>query len=355
MVETAPGASASGNSLIGLVLSGSPLGPPEEERATPELDKVGELVARGAYPEAGELAEKLLREGTRDVRIIGPWLFGAFLSRDLSSILTIFGTLHELLTQRWGSFGPRAKKEVLADNGLRWLFKAIARHLEHHQTLQDATWNGWREPRTREPLQQALDLSEPLLAALASTLPKGHSVPPFRQVISWIQTFLKTQASQPEVSQAVPTPASQPTVAPTEQPREDSPEVAVAEPEPTAGEKPAARAQGPAVSSVPASPALELLMRKLEAFNSLVREHDFVKASVVAADVLALIERFDPRVYLPALFTPFFTHLSTHAQELEPLLHSTESLSFKALNQLYQVDLDTFLRQGSAQGIEAEE
>ncbi|HEX8706381.1 MAG TPA: type VI secretion system protein IglI family protein [Myxococcaceae bacterium] len=329
------------------MLGASPLGPPEEERATPELDKVGELVARGAYAEAGQLAEKLLREGVRDVRIIGPWLFGTFLARDLPSIHTIFGTLQELLTQRWASFGPRAKKEVLADNGLRWLFKAICRHLEYHQSLQDKTWNGWREPRNRETLQQALDLSEPLLAALASTLPKGHSVPPFRQVISWMQAFLKTVASQPA-------PVSQPAVT-AEQTREDSPETADSEPEPTAGEEPAATAPRSAASSVPASPALELLMRKLQAFNSLVREQDFVKASVVAADVLALIERFDPRVYLPALFAPFFSHLSTHAQELEPLLQSMESLSFRALNQLYQVDLDTFLLQSPMQGRGEEE
>ena len=67
---------------------------------------------------------------------------------------------------------------------------------------------------------------------------------------------------------------------------------------------------------------------------------------MVAADVLAVVERFDPRVYLPSLFSRFFVDLSKHVEQVEPLLQSTESLSFRALNQLYQVDLDTFLAQG---------
>jgi hypothetical protein len=352
MVETTSSSSASEGSLIGLVLGASPLGPPEEERAANELDKVGELVARGAYAEAGQLAEKLLREGTRDVRIIGPWLFGTFLTGELSSILPIFRTLHELLTQRWASFGPRAKKEVLADNGLRWLFKAISRHLEHHQSLQDATWNHWREPRVRELLQQALDLVEPLLVALASTLPKGHSVPPFRQVILWMQTFMKTVASEPAGPQAEPAPAAQPAEAASNKAPDDAREP---EPETTARKEFAAQPQASTAPSIPASPALELLMRKLQAFDSLVQDRDFIKASVVATDVLALVERFDPRIYLPNLFTLFFTHLSTHAEELEPLLQSTETLSFRALNQLYQVNLKAFLLQNPAQSTGQEE
>jgi hypothetical protein len=97
---------------------------------------------------------------------------------------------------------------------------------------------------------------------------------------------------------------------------------------------------------MPVSPALAQLMNKLAAFNTLVERQDYQRASVVAADVLQVVEHFDPRVYLPALFSRFFAGLSTHAEQVEPLLQSTESLSFRALDQLYRVDLETFLSQG---------
>ncbi len=337
MVEPALGAAAPDHSLLQRVVGASPLPPSPEEHDSPELDKVGDLVTRGTYTEAGKAAEQLLRAGTRDVRLIGPWLFGAFLAQGPASLHTLFSALHELLTQRWGAFGPRARKEVQADNGLRWLFKAICKHLEHHEQLQDTIWQGWREPRHREPLQQSLTLSEPLLAALASTLPKGHSIPPFRQLVAWLRTFTQALPEDPSAPPGEPE-ALTPAEAIPAEPQTDAREAGAD----TAEEEPSAPPLQESRPMVPASPALELLMRKLHAFGALIQEKDFLKASVVASDVLSIVERFDPRLYLPALFTPFFTHLSTHAQELEPLMQDTESLSFRALHQLYQVDLDAF-------------
>ncbi|RKH56480.1 hypothetical protein D7V93_20220 [Corallococcus llansteffanensis] len=113
---------------------------------------------------------------------------------------------------------------------------------------------------------------------------------------------------------------------------------------PKKGKGRAARAESPdAGPTVPMSPALAQLVRKLSAFEALVEREDFVKASVIAVDVLATVERFDPRVYLPMLFSGFFNGLSQHADAIEPLLHGTESLGFRALDQLYRVDLDAFL------------
>jgi hypothetical protein len=96
---------------------------------------------------------------------------------------------------------------------------------------------------------------------------------------------------------------------------------------------------------MPVSPALAQLMKKLAAFNTLVERQDFQRAGVVAADVMHVVEHFDPRVYLPALFSQFFAGLSTHAEQVEPMLQGTETLSFRALDQLYRVDLETFLAQ----------
>jgi hypothetical protein len=342
MAETASGPAPAGASLFERLFSADTLPPPEEERSSTELDKVGDLVTRGEYHAAGQAAEKLLREGLRDVRLVGPLLFGNFLDQGLTSIPNLFSSIHELLTKRWSAFGPRAKKELLADNSLRWLFKLLNKHLEGHERLKDAVWMGWCEPHHREPLLQALALSEPLLVALASTLPKGASVPPFRQLVSWLQTFVQALAPTPPALESEPTPLPQPEALPAR----PAPVEAVEEPPILSPQLPQAMPPKDSMPMLPISPALELLMRKLQGFNTLVDGGDFLKASVVASDVLALLERFDPRVYLPALLTPFFTRLSTHAQEMEHLMRDTESLSFRALHQLYQVDLNAFLAPG---------
>jgi hypothetical protein len=251
----------------------------------------------------------------------------------------------ELLTERWEAFGPSVRKELMADNGLRWLLKAMSKHLEYHERRQDAVWTGWCVPSNREPLDEALERSARLLSVLGSTLPKGGCVAPFRQLVSWLTTFQRALPAEPEPVQEEPAAAPEPE-ADGARPEEEPPGEEAAS-QPLEGGEPApapAQASGP---MLPVSPALALLMRKLQAFDTLVRREDFLKAGVVASDVLALLESFDPRVYLPALFTPFFASLSTHAARVEPRMHDTHALSFRALQQLYQVDLDTFLAQAA--------
>ena len=95
-----------------------------------------------------------------------------------------------------------------------------------------------------------------------------------------------------------------------------------------------------------ATPEHADFVRRLQAFETLIGREDFVRAGVVAADLLGTIERFDPRVYLPSLLSGFFSGLSRHVEAIEPNLQTGDTLAFKALEQLYKVDLDAFLALG---------
>lgn len=97
------------------------------------------------------------------------------------------------------------------------------------------------------------------------------------------------------------------------------------------------------------SPALEQLLRKLAAFDRLVERQDFSRASLVATDVLHVIDHFDPLVYLPSLFSRFLSGLSAHGRSIEPVMKGgPQSLSDRALERLYRTDLDAFLRSASS-------
>jgi hypothetical protein len=322
-------------------LQGSPPEQENPEDEDPRLSAVADHVTKSTYAQAARTAEELLRDGIRDVRIIGAYLFGSFVEQGLEAMPRIFRSALLCLTESWEAFGPREKKAVLANNGLRWLFKTLSRHLLHHERLKDEEWKRWREPSNRAPIEEALSLGKPLLAACAQRLPDGDSVQAIRPVLSWLQEHLSAvpaEAPPPKEAQlaAVPDPEEEP---------DEEPETPESEPEPRprpAAARSSASAQAP---GLPISPAMELLLRKLQAFDMLVAEQDFLKAGIVAADVLGTIERFDPRVYLPTIFARFFSGLSSHAETIEPMLHNTESLAFRSLDQLYRVDLDAFLEQ----------
>ncbi|WP_224360572.1 type VI secretion system protein IglI family protein [Hyalangium versicolor] len=310
---------------------------PDMDGSDERLGKVNDLVAKSAYLDAARAAEALLKEGEHDVRLVGPYLLGVFLEGGMAAMPVVYHSLSSMLLRNWQFFSPRERRDVYADGGLRWLIKVLNKHLEHHERMKDATFLAWSAPSNREPLEQALALSEEIFASFSRVMPRNGCEAPFRRLTQWLEGHLQSLPVPPP-----PEDAAAPD--PEEEPEEDDSSEEEARPA-------APVSAGP---TIPVSPALADLMRKLAAFNTLVERGDMVKASVVAADVLALIERFDPRVYLPSLFSRFFSGLSTHAEQVEPLLQSTESLSFRALDQLYRVDLSAFLEQ-SAQLGEAED
>jgi hypothetical protein len=312
---------------------------PDLDSSDERLGKVNDLVARSSYLDAARAADTLLREGLFDVRLVGPYLLGLFLEGGMAAMPVMFHSLSSTLLRNWQFFGPRERKDVFADVGLRWLLKVLNKHLEHHERLKDETWQRWRDVSNREPLEQALALSEEIFSSFGRVMPRNGCEAPFRRLTQWLEGHL----------QSLPEPA--PAIAAAPEPEDDAEAEAETGNTHAAGSPPAAATVGP---SIPVSPALAQLLNKLAAFNTLVEREDFGRATVVAADVLAVIERFDPRVYLPSLFSRFFSGLSEHAEQVEPLLQNTESLSFRALDQLYRVDLDAFLKQ-STQAREAEE
>jgi hypothetical protein len=328
-------------SLLEAPISGPPPDSSEEDGPDPRLEAVAEHVARGAYREAAHAAADLLREGRRDMRLVSAYLFGAFHEQDLKAMPAIFRSIATTLTGSWESFGPPEKRAVFADNGLRWLLKTMSKHLAHHEKLKDDRWKRWCEPDNRAPINEAIGLSNPILAALATTLPKNGCAEPLRALVSWLQAHVKALPTQLQPVESAPASAQpdEPSEAEERTPEEEP------QPEPVAARtSPAAKSAAP---GLPISPPMALLLRKLAAFDALIAREDYLKAGVVAADVLATVERFDPRVYLPTIFSRFFTGLSTHAEVIEPLLHNTDSLSFRSLDQLFRVDLDAFLEQPS--------
>lgn len=93
------------------------------------------------------------------------------------------------------------------------------------------------------------------------------------------------------------------------------------------------------------SPALRLLLRRIEAFHRLVDQRRYRAAAIVLRDLLQTFRAFDPRVFLPSLVAPLFTALRPHEKALGPLLKEPQPAPAEdALLSLYLCDLDLFVR-----------
>lgn len=341
-----------------------------ESSLTPEqveerVDRIIALTARGGYEEAARASEALLREGVKDIRLVTPYLFGAFLAHGPRSLPALLSTLHQVFTRGWEQLGPEDNKPTLADSGLLWLFKALHKHLEFHGRAQDDVWRKWCESCLQAHVQEALQHASELLETLEQRLPGGGGVTRLIQVIGWLgdnrDLFPEAAASpiQAQAMEQVKAPVVERKEAPPPARREEQEEEEEEEEEEAHEEPPeevrleapsAPRRSAPSRPGLEHSPALEQLLHKLAAFDMLVERQDFSRASMVAADLLHVIDHFDPLVYLPSLFSRFLTGLSAHAGELEPLMQGSRSLGERALERLYRADLSAFL--GSAPAAE---
>ena len=97
-------------------------------------------------------------------------------------------------------------------------------------------------------------------------------------------------------------------------------------------------------ATLPVSHLLDLLIRRIVGFERLVRRKDYRRAAIVADDVLKAFESFDPRLYLPTVFSPFFSLLAQHGDKIQGQEPQADNLPTRALRYLYQVDLDAFVR-----------
>ncbi len=294
---------------------------PDLESSDERLEKVNGLVARSAYVEAARTAEALLREGLRDVRLVGPYLLGLFLERGLDAMPVVFRSLSSTLLRELAVLRParaqgrlRRHRPALAAQGAEQAPGAP----RAPQGRDVAALARAQQPRASGG--GARRSARQIFSALGRRCPGTACEAPFRRLTQWLEGHVqRCPLRRPSSSRSRARDGGR--ARGGVEPEADE---AAPEPSPRRAPRTRRRSRGPACPSLP---RLAQLMRKLAAFDTLVEREDFQAASVVAADVLSLVERFDPRVYLPLLFSRFFAGLSTHAETLEPLLQGTDSLS----------------------------
>lgn len=101
------------------------------------------------------------------------------------------------------------------------------------------------------------------------------------------------------------------------------------------------------------SSALLSLMQRMTALESVLQQHQYLKAAVVLQDLQYKLEHFNPLLYFPQYFGSFTTTRAHYAGLLAPYFEQQNGLHWQALYQCYQSDLQAFLAVPEISGSES--
>jgi hypothetical protein len=305
---------------------------PGLDSVDPRFMEITTLVQNGDYAGAASQAEEILEEGVYDIRIIVFYLYGLFIEQNPTVLTTVFQCLDGLLTQNWEAVGPVVKREKHAQNSLNWLVKQLLKRLQYEESAKGETWEQWIVEAGSDEVQETLDAAAGLQRSLGMALAEGSKpiMDGLAKIIAWLRGFqqvvYRELKSEPE-----PEPLQENAAGPS---LSQSVETAIP-----------ARAMGSDADApaVEGSYHLKVLMRKLQAFEQLIKEEKFPKAAIVASDINAILAGFDPKLYFPKLFARFSYLLATNITELAAYEDQKDTLEWHALEEYYKVDVDGFI------------
>jgi hypothetical protein len=306
--------------------------PPARELALvdADLDRVVALAERGQFVAAAENAQRLFQERVYDVRLLGFYLYGAFVEQQAPGLLRILRCAAIVLGTSWPALGPSEKKARHCDVALRWLFSHIVDHTRFLRRVKKDEWQAfverWAECEVQATLRQAAEVLV-LLDRDGNMGQASAALSTLRDLLAALP--VRAPAAEP-ASPVEPAPEPEPAAEP------DGPDGPVAAP---AAESSAA----PPTLTVPLSPPLHALLRKLAAFNRLVKNAQYQQAAIVYKDIKQIIEKFNPCVYLPSLFGEFYKNVLESSAQLVPNLDKPVDFTTTMLIELYNTDLDLFV------------
>ena len=324
------------------------------------------------YEEAAKVARSLLDGQGYDLQIVVRHLFGAFLEHGFAALPALLDSLAGTLEAAFSAADAdekRLRKDV--DLNLTWLCRTLRDRLDYHHAQRDPVYKAWLASAEAKLVEAIRAACARLYAAVERLVPQSRSLELIAGMDAFANETLRGLLSKPAAAPGAAAPGLEPAQATPRRaaamrrdshagargdeggpspPVEEAPE---RDPDSAARRRAASRAlavrPAPPASGAPPddcdSPALRLFRDKMAAFAVLMERGDFARAAVVAGDINTVIDHFDPRIYLPRLLSPYFKRLASGVGNLAPYWESSESAAWKAMEQLYLVDLQAFLEE----------
>lgn len=289
----------------------------------PRLSDIATLVQEGDFQRAALQSKEILDEKIYDIRIIGYYLYGHFTEGGLAAAEEIFTCLTEILNQNIAALGPARNRDKHIKNTLSWLFKTISNNLVYETEKRTEVYAQWQESITPEQVQEILQSGGRLQEAIAMLEVSSDVIDALTKILEWLQVFQNVVYREQSRE---------------EEQQEDFVEETAQQQEPKKSWR-----DDSAVEGIEGSYHMKLLMTKLDAFDRLVQADKLALAAIVADDINNLISNFDPKLYFPGLFTRFYMQFAKNVSQLINYLQFKNSAAWMALQELYKVDIESFI------------
>ncbi len=308
---------------------------PGLETIDPRFSDIATLVMEGNYEEAAAQSDSILKEQIYDIRIIGYFLYGHFIEQGVGAMANIYLCLANLLRDNLEAIGPVRNREKHIQTILNWMMKQLIKKLQYEEGKNSNLYEGWTSEVSSDQVQEALDAGDELRRTLGPVLEDaaGPVLDGMMKVNDWLTAFQRLVYREPE-----PEPEER-----EEREVEDEIEETPREEKKNGFLATASLVDDGGGVSIEGSYHLKFLISKLQAFDHLITEKNFPSAALIADDINSIIADFDPKLYFPKLFTRFSFQLAANINELVAFEEHKNSVEWQAMQELYKVDLESFV------------
>lgn len=296
---------------------------PGLDSTDPRFDDIATLVQAGKHAEAANLSEALLADGIYDIRLICYFLYGHWLEEELSSLFDVITCLNNVL-ENWEAIGPVIRREKSLEKSLDWLFKQLLKKIQYEENKNTPQWQQWQAHFNTDEMSNILELGETFRLGINHRLEDnaGAIIGLWSKIEAWLVAFqqLMYRPTEPVYAEA----------------KQSQSDATVADILPMIAIQP----RGLEIES---SYHMELLLKKLAAFERLLQEEKFPRAALMAVDINETLSNFDPKIYFPKIFETFVRLQALNFEELSSYVENQDSAQWQVMQDWLKVDVDSFI------------
>ena len=305
---------------------------PGLDSTDPRFDEIVTLTQAGKHTEAASYCEAILADGIYDIRLICYFLYGHWLEQGLASLMDVINCLNHIITENWEAVGPLSSRKISLEKSLDWMFRQLLKKIKYEENKNSQLWQQWQASTTADDARIILESGETLRLCVSRQLENkaGPVIDQWSKIEQWLRVYQQLEYREPEPEQTKP-----------EDGRDDfeNAEEVVPKQSGTATKAPVKTG----VLEIEVSYHLELLLKKLAAFEQLLEENKFPQAALLADDINQTFHTFDPKIYFPKMFETFVRLQAINFEELSALAGQEENPYWQAMQEWLKVDIDSFI------------
>ena len=293
----------------------------------PRLDEIATLAQANDFIEAARLSEAILVAGIYDVRLICYFLYGYWQDQGVISLIEVVDCLNNMIVKNWDALGPVNKREKVFEKSLEWMLKQLLKKIQYEEAKNTNLWQDWKTDITTDHIDQILQLGGILRLSLNHQLEDnaGALIDLWSKIEQWLRIFQQLECQSPE------------------------PEVhildvlAIEETSPAEITNVPVKAITNSGLVLGSSYHMDLLLKKLAAFERLLEEEKYPKAALMAEDINQTVSNFDPKLYFPKMFETFIRLQTLNYEELSTAYQGDER-HWQMMQDWLKVDFDSFVK-----------